>query len=594
MTEGGDVKTLETPVLVVGGGPVGLSTALHLAHCGIESVIVERHRSTSIHPKASYFNIRTMEILGQLGVADELYATALLGAGVSFYTKLAGHRLGGLSGADFPDYVASVFASTPRPGCISSQIVLEAILKRHADENPLIHVLFNHEKTALEQSESSVRTTILDRASGESMTIESDYVIACDGVHSATRDEMGAEMVGPPPFGHMINIYFEADIESLVTDCDQALYWIASPEAPGVFISLGRDRQKWCFNTQYFPDHGERPEDYTEARCMEKLHAAFGTRELPVKILAIGPWVLCGQVVDDYRVGRVFFGGDTAHLNIPTGGFGFNTGMQETHNLAWKIAAVLGGWAPDAILDSYHQERRPIAKFNVEASRENAMRIRETGAALGDAAPDVEEVDLDTPVGREQRARLSAAIANQRSHFLFLGQEIGFDYSNSSIVVADGTPHYVEEHGVEDPIFTYLPNARPGARAPHCWLTNPAEGGAQSSILTLFDKELVLLVAGDPGEWLRTLDAGVSDIPLRAVGIGSPESDLEYHDKDGVFHDHYGIGQGGAVLVRPDGHVAWRTPTDPEHHTGISLSDALEIATARREPIRSTSQEDAK
>ncbi len=139
------MKSLETPVLIVGGGPVGLSTALHLAHNGIESVIVEKHRSTALHPKASYFNVRTMEILGRLGVADELYATALLGAGVSFYTRLTGHRLGGLSGVDLPD-----------------------------------------------------------------------YAIACDGVHSSTREELGATKIGPPPFGHTVNTYFQADIESLL------------------------------------------------------------------------------------------------------------------------------------------------------------------------------------------------------------------------------------------------------------------------------------------------------------------------------------------------------------------------------------------
>ena len=579
------MRKLEAPILIVGGGPVGLSTALHLAQQGVESVLIEKHPSISSHPKASYFNVRTMEVLQRLGIADELYATALLGAGVSFYTKLTGHRLGGISGADFPDYVTSLLSATPRPGCISSQIVLEAILKRHVDENPLIRVLFNHEKTALEQDDTRVCTTVLDRGSGESIGVESEYVIACDGVASPTRNESGASMVGPPPFGHMINIYFEADIESLVPDQDQALYWIASPEAPGAFVALGGDRQKWCFNTPYLPERGERPEDYTEARCMEKLHAAFGTRGLPVKILAVGPWALCGQVVDQYRAGRVFFGGDAAHLNIPTGGFGFNTGMQETQNLAWKLAAVLDGRAPDRLLDTYHEERHPIASFNVEASRENATRIRETGASLGGATPDVEQLDRDTPTGQAQRERLSAAIAKQRSHFLFLGQEIGFDYAGSSIVVSDGTPHYVEEHEVEDPIFTYVPNARPGARAPHCWLSQPASNGVLTSTLDLFDREFVLLVAGDPPEWSRSLDARGRDVPLRAVGIGPPGSDCEWHDAQGTFRANYGIGNGGALLVRPDGHVAWRASTTPNaSHTGVPLTEALEIATARRGP----------
>jgi 2-polyprenyl-6-methoxyphenol hydroxylase-like FAD-dependent oxidoreductase len=252
------MKTLETPVLIVGGGPVGLSTALNLAQQGVESVLVEKHPTTAHHPKASYFNVRTMEILHQLGLADELYATALLAAGVSFYTNLSGYRLGAITGADIPEFVESVMAATARPGCVSSQIVLEAMLKEHADRHPAIRVLFDHEKVALEQDDRSVRTTIRDRTSGESFLVESQYTIACDGVHSSIREELGAAMVGPPAFGHMINIYIEADLESLVPDSGQALYWIASPRAPGVFIGLGGDGKKWCFNTPYLPDRGER------------------------------------------------------------------------------------------------------------------------------------------------------------------------------------------------------------------------------------------------------------------------------------------------------------------------------------------------
>ncbi len=596
------MRAIETPVLIVGGGPVGLSTALNLAQQGVESILVEKHSTTASHPKASYFNVRTMEILHQLGLADELYSTALLAAGVSFYTNLSGHRLGGITGADMPEFVESVMAATARPGCVSSQIVLEAILKDHADRHPAIRVLFDHEKVALEQDDTSVRTTILDRTSGESFVVESQYTIACDGVHSSIREELGATMVGPPAFGHMINIYIEADIESLVSDSGQALYWIASPRAPGVFIGLGGDGKKWCFNTPYLPGRGERAEDFDEALCLEKVYAALGTEDLAVKVLAVAPWELCGQVVDRYRIGRVFFGGDAAHLNIPTGGFGFNTGMQETHNLAWKLAAVLGGWAPDRLLDSYHEERRPIAVYNVEASHENAIRIRETGASLGELSPDVDEVDSDTPRGHAQRERLSSAIAAQRSHFLFLGQEIGFDYSSSesgseaqskpqsgasagssaSLIIPDGTPHYVDEHAVEDPIFTYIPNARPGARAPHCWLVQPDAGEAFTSILQLFNREFVLLVAGDSDAWSKELESAQSDVPVRVARIGAAGSNCEWLDVSSKFKTYYGLEEGGAVLVRPDGHVAWRAPVEPGQYSGIDLARVLEIAVAKR------------
>jgi tetracenomycin A2 monooxygenase-dioxygenase len=244
----------------------------------------------------------------------------------------------------------------------------------------------------------------------------------------------------------------------------------------------------------------------------------------------------------------------------------------------------------DCLLDTYQEERRPIAVFNVEASRENAIRIRETGATLGETAPDVDEVDLDSPRGQTQRDRLSAAIAAQRNHFLFLGQEIGFDCADSSVVVSDGTPHYAALHGIEDPIFSYVPNARPGTRAPHCWLTRSA-GEAQSSTLDLFEREFVLLVAGDPEPWSRTLDSRTGDIPLQVVGIGPPGSDCEWHDIEATFQSYYGVDDGGAVLVRPDGHVAWRSTTNPDPLTGVSLPDALEIAVGRREPVGQPQEE---
>jgi 2-polyprenyl-6-methoxyphenol hydroxylase-like FAD-dependent oxidoreductase len=251
---------------------------------------------------------------------------------------------------------------------VSSQIVLEAILKRHAERGRHATVLFNHEQIAIEQDAQGVRSMVVDRATGEELWVEASYAIACEGVRSSTREALGRTLVGPPPFGHVINIYLEGDLESLIDERDQALLWTATPEA-GAFIALGGDRRRYCFNTPYFPEDGERLGLHPRP-VLARVRSALGTDELPVEILAVGSWVLCGQVIDRYRHGRVFFGGDTAHLNIPTGGFGFNTGMQETHNIAWKRGAVLRGEAPDPVLDKSNDEHR---RFNVErAKREGA------------------------------------------------------------------------------------------------------------------------------------------------------------------------------------------------------------------------------
>jgi len=577
------MRCVRTQVLVIGGGPVGLSTALHLDRQGVDCVLVERHPRTAFHPKASYFNVRTMEILRTLGVADEVYATARMPTGVSFYTRIRGYKLGVLNGSDFPDHIESMMRSTATPGCISSQVVLEEVLKRHADAAPNVEVLFGHEKKTIDQDNETVRATVVERDSGKSFVIEADYAIACEGVRSSTREEMGCKLVGPPPFGHVINIYLEADVESLVDDRGHALYWIATPESPGAFIVLGGKRQQYCFNTPYFPERGERPEDFTEERCLARVRAALGTDDLPVKILSIGSWVLCGQVIDCYRRGRVFFGGDTAHLNIPTGGFGFNTGMQETHNLAWKLAAVLRGAASGSLLDTYHGERRPIAEFNVEQSRENAIKIRDTGATFGGDVPETDEIDLDTARGRSQREAKTRAVQQQKRHFLFLGQEIGYGYWDSPIIVPDGSPHYAEEHGVEDPVYTYVPNARPGARAPHCWVARASDPDARLALHDLFATDFVLLTHGAGGAaWAHELAGRTDGTGVSHYHVGRPGEPADLIDLENTWTGVYGIEGDGAVLVRPDGHVCWRARTSPAEYHGTGVNQALEVALGRQ------------
>ncbi len=257
--------------------------------------------------------------------------------------------------------------------------------------------------------------------------------------------------------------------------------------------------------------------------------------------------------------------------------------MQETHNLAWKLAAVLRGLALPALLDTYHQERRPIAVFNVEKSRENAVNIRQTGATFGGRVPDTDEIDLDTPRGRAQREAKSRAIREQKTHFLFLGQEIGYGYWDSPIIVPDGTRHYAEEHHVDDPVYIYIPNARPGARAPHCWVARGGNGDARFPLHDLFTTDFVLLTCGEGGAaWVRTLQKPSDSVLLRHYRIGEPGSAADLVDVDQQWRGDYGIPDDGAVLIRPDGHVCWRVCSGPECPTGVGLAEALEIALGRR------------
>lgn len=576
------MKERKTQVLIVGAGPVGLSASLLLADQGVRSIVVEKRPTTSNHPKASYFNTRTMEILRQIGVADDVYAGGAMPAGVAFYTSLTGYNLGNIADDELMQtHVENVRRSTASPGCVSSQIVLEAIFREHADEHPAIDVLFSHECVKAGQDDTSAYAIVRDRENDEDIQITADYIIACDGARSTIRTQCGRELIGPPQFGRMINVYIEADIESLVDEKHQGLYWISRPDASGVFIGLGGDWQKWCYNFYCDEENGERVEDFTEERCIERIHRALGTTKLPIKVLAAGPWDMCGQVIDCYKDGRILFGGDAAHLTLPTGGFGFNTGMQEIHNLAWKLAAVLNGAAGEALLDTYHDERRAIAVYNVEVSTKNAANIQATGAVLGPSAADVNDIDLDTPEGAAQRAKLSAAIRDQRTHFLFLGQEVGFGYWESPIITPDGTLHYAEEHHISDPVFTYIPNGRPGARAPHLPLAPKGNGSAAVSTHDLVHGGFTCLISGAKKVWQAAAEQPSAPLPVRYISIGQDNEEVDFVDVDSVFEERYGLQKGGAVLVRPDGHIAWRSTGLPDKNAESDLQSALNRSLCR-------------
>src|SRR5262249_18306276 len=332
--------SVDIPVLIVGAGPVGLSAAILLARLGVKSLLVERHASTTNHPKSRAVLTRTMEVLRPWGVEDALRAQALPPGAFRFIwiDSLAGREIGRVepTGRDVPG------PNSPNYICMVAQDAFEAELRCHAQAYPEIRLSFATELSQIDQNEHVATATLLDRRSGEHRRVRASYIIAADGASSRVREALGVGMVGPGELDHNINIHFRAELAP----------WVRSRPAVGYISSVGNGTLLWAHGTDrwlilraFEPARGERPEDFTPQRCLDLARAAVGMPDLPVELINIAFWTRTAQVAQRFQVGRVFLAGDAAHRFPPTGGFGANTGIQDVHNLAWKLAAVVRGWA---------------------------------------------------------------------------------------------------------------------------------------------------------------------------------------------------------------------------------------------------------
>jgi putative polyketide hydroxylase len=500
----------EVPVLIVGGGPVGLTASLMLSRLGIKSLLVERHPGTAIHPKARGINARTMEIFHQQGIEDDVRAAGLPPSKVGFivWTRtLAGEEI---------ERRVPWGQSTQREGvtpvraCLCAQDYLEPVLRRCAEKQPLGTLLFDTELTRFEQDGARVLATITNTKTGATEQVAAQYMIGADGAQSRVRAALGIGMQGKKDVYDSVNVLLEADLRPWTQDRPAALYFVENEEMRATFLTINA-HDRWGFLVNSLKAHGRKPEDFTPQHSADMIRRAVGVPDLPVKVLGVAPWVASAHVAERYRHGRVFLAGDAAHEMPPTGGFGMNTGVQDVQNLAWKMAAVLKGTAADALLDTYHDERQPFGKAITEQALANA-------ASMG---------------------RMEKTLQGQGARREFLNEQgmiFGATYQ-SRAVIPDGSPRPV----VADPVTEYAPSAWPGARAPHAWVQ---KDGARVSTIDLVGNGFVLL-AGAKGGWAEA--AKPNEIKSIALGDEEPWREL------------YGIDEDGAVLVRPDGHVGWRS-----------------------------------
>jgi putative polyketide hydroxylase len=522
---------VDVEVLIVGGGPVGLAASIELSRHGISSLLVERHPGTAIFPKARLISTRTMEIFRAWGIAEEVES-----AGMPREDVLAVGVGTSLASDDFVRAAAAIDRDAPQSPTytyLCSQDILEVILRRVAESHPRSDVRFATTMTDLHVTTDGVTATIEPTiaSDGGPVLVRARYLVAADGSRSGIRERLGIEVVGPPPLGHMVSVMFDADLGELPADRRVALSFLRSD--PPCAVEAVDNKRRWMIQTGYDPSTGGSAADFTEEACVAAVRSAVGLPDLPVTVVGVMPWLQQAVVATGFRSGPVFLAGDAAHATTPQGGFGMNCGIQDAHNLAWKLAAVLTGTAGTELLATYDAERRPIAVRTVDESLVNAL------------------ITLRMMQGR---LSMGQAIEQQAERRSSEGLILGFRYE-SAAVVPDGTP----DPTPADPYRTYVPTARPGHRAPHVWLTS-REG--RVSTLDLLGPAFTLMTPTGSGwvqpakEAAHRLGVTLSVVEISRASEREPDAPLT----SPTWAAEYGVGDTGAVLVRPDGHVGWRSP----------------------------------
>ena len=575
----------DTPVLIAGGGPAGLTTALLLARLGIPPLLVERHAGTSIHPRARGLNVRTMEILRTVGLEGEVRdAGAALATSryMLFVDTLAGEEIRRIPDADLLPVGDALARVTPCDWGRCAQDELEPVLAAAARAHGA-DLRFGTELVSFSQDADGVSATLLDRASGGRRTVRAQYLVATDGAHSPVRAALGVPMAGLGPIargqlGHFVNVYFRADLSELVRGREFILCFVERPGAEGLLLAVN-NADRWLFNIEYDPERGETPDAFTPARCVERIRAAIGLPDLDVEVLSVLPWEGAALIADRFQVGRTFLAGDAAHVMPPAGGFGLNTGVQDAHNLAWKLALVLQGAADPALLETYEAERRPVARVVVDRA------VRELTASTPDAVPTWggtgEDKSGQGEPGQDEPEQDGSEAGgwgdDDGDPLAQLPPILGYRYDSRAIVTEDGADQVSQvaqaDHDGAPPEGLDL-TGRPGTRAPHVWVERDS---ARLSTLDLFDGRFVLLTGSEGEAWrdaARPVAARLG-IALDTYRVGV-EGDLI--DRDGDWGAAYGVTPTGAVVVRPDGTVGWRSEggvRSPEEELGRVLPQLL-------------------
>ena len=532
MPEHKNVQEEVVPVLIIGGGPVGLALAGDLGWRGVDCVLIEQSDGSIYQPRMDLVGVRTMEYCRRWGLVpavegspyprdypqDNVYLTSLTGY------ELGRERFPGIGQAPPPP-------QSPQRRERCPQNMFDPILRGFAAAQKSVRMRYRTRLLSFTHDAESVTAEVENAESGARERVVARFLVGCDGARSLVRETLGIPMQGNPVLTYTTNVIFRcADLLSLHDKGKAYRHIFIGPEGTWSTIVAINGGDQWRFSII----GNTAKQDYTTDEIKAAIRRAVG-RDFAFEILSVLPWVRRELVADTYRRGRVFIAGDAAHAMSPTGGFGMNTGIGDAVDLSWKLAAVLEGWGGDGLLDSYTTERQPIGARNVAEASGNLRRMLSVTVH-----PDIAD---DTAAGAATRAEVGHAFSEMmRREWFTLGIHLGYRYDGSPICWPDGSPAPADE------ARTYVPTARPGHRAPHAWL---ADG---RSTLDLFGRGFTLLGFGaDAAAAGPLIDAGgARGVPLAFVPLDEPQIAALYERK--------------FVLVRPDGHVAWRDdrmPADP-------------------------------
>ena len=573
----------ETDVLIVGSGPAGSAAALALATYGVETTVITKYGRLADTPRAHITNQRTMEVLRDLDVEDQVRAQATsqsLMGNLVYCTSLAGEELGRLHAwGTRPDRLSGYLAASPTEICDLPQDLMEPILL-HTAQARGAQARFDTEYLGLRQDQDGVTVQVRDRLRRDDYEIRARYVVGADGGRSKVADDIGLPLRGRMGVGGSINIVFEADLSHLVADRPSVLYWVLQPgsDVGGIgagLVRMVRPWHRWLIVWGY--DIEGPPPDLTDEFALSIVRRLVGDDAVPVTITSSSAWTVNHLYAEHYSEGRVFCAGDAVHRHPPSNGLGSNTSIQDAFNLAWKRAAVLTGQAGPGLLESYSAERAPIGRQVVDRANQSIGETAPIFDALGllsttdpqEMVANMEKRKTASPEADKQRAALREAIAFKDYEFNCHGVEMDQRYE-SSAVVADGTD---VPPPARDPELYHHPTSRPGSKVPHAWLHGT--GRCSVSTLDLVGGGRFTILTGIGGDvWSHAADAASAalgiDIGVVAIGPG-----CDYQDLYGDWASLSGITDAGALLVRPDGYVGarWSTPAvDPD------ATDALDAA----------------